>query len=193
MSNLVTPKQLLSSNSYCRDTTRPLSESPAWELPRRPARSRAAVRGRLVDMGAGSRLHSLPSSSLLRPALPSQRWDPGSAWIHPPSPTWRDPAAASRQTCPTHSPTNSKLRNQGHGSSRSSQHLVCSPFFCKLLQAGQCLAKVLSPKPKPAEERFGVGHKGHAEATESEVPALVDHLLDPGGDYRLIKSAQFSN
>ena len=51
MSNLVTPKQLLSSNSYCRDTTRPLSESPAWELPRRPACSRAAVRGRLVDMG----------------------------------------------------------------------------------------------------------------------------------------------
>ena len=68
--------------------------------------------------------------------------------------------------CPTHSPTNSKLRNQGHGSSSSSQHLVCSPFFCKLLQAGQCLAKVLSPKPKPAEERFGVGHEGHAEATE---------------------------
>lgn len=135
--------------------------------------------------GVGSRLHSLPSSSLLRPALPSQHWDPGSAWTHPRSPTWRDPAAASRQTCPTHSPTNGKLRNQGHGSSSSSQHLLCSPFFCKLLQTGQCLAKVLSPKLKAAEERLGVGHEGHAEAPESEVPALADHFLHPGGDHRL--------
>lgn len=102
MSNLVTPKQLLSSNSYCRDTARPLSGSPAWELPRQPAGSRAAVGGGLVDM---RRWQSSAQPSFLQPseASPSLQAQPGSTHDLPPGETLRQPP--DKPAPPTHRPT----------------------------------------------------------------------------------------
>ena len=64
MSNLVTPKQLLSSNSYCRDTAWPLSESSLGSA-QAAARSRAALRGRPVDLG---RWQSSAQPAFLKPS-----------------------------------------------------------------------------------------------------------------------------